>query len=828
MSTTSFSSWLKTTQPKLPLDGALAVVRLAEAGATLPFIARYRKEQTGNLDEVQIRETLDLKRRFDRLTQRQASILETLEKLKKLTPELRAAVEGALDADTLEDLYLPFKPKRQTKAQKAREAGLLPLADWIWNCGHGTETPQPGQTLELWAFTFRNPEKGVGDAAAAIQGAQDILTERLAEDPELRRFVRTRFLDRGYLQSSKAAGAKPSSKFERYFDHKESVRSLKLARNSHRYLAMRRGESESELKLEVVGPPDDKSFDADTQGAFSKAACTVADSPGAAVLAEAARLALGQYVKPSIDAEVHRGLKAAADDAATDVFAANLRRLLLEAPFGPKSVLGVDPGVRTGCKLALVDAASSLVSHTVLHLETEEGRAAAKPLLDAELGKAPVGAVAVGNGTAGREAEAFLLASIRESGRSVPVVMISEAGASVYSASDLARSEFPDLDVTVRGAISIARRLQDPLAELVKVDPRSIGVGQYQHDVAQALLKESLDGVVDSCVNQVGVNLNTASEPLLAHVSGIGPALAKAIVEQRAAKGLYKSRRELLEIKHFSQKTFEQAAGFLRVPDAPNPLDNTGVHPERYDALEALAARLGKPLSELLGAGAALAAEDTAFREEVGAFTSADIVAELQKPGRDPRAAFEVFRYREDVKDLKDLKPGMIVPGIVTNVTHFGAFVDVGVHQDGLVHLSQLGDNFVNDPSSVVHPGSRVSVRVLEVDLEKKQIALSMKTPRPKPKPRPARKPDKPKPTAARPPAASQPKPALVVRPLPPSRVEKPRPQRTDARPPRPPQSRPAPPPRRSAPPPAAPRPPKPSFNNPFAVLADLKKSLKD
>ncbi len=806
------------------------MVRLAEAGATLPFIARYRKEQTGNLGELQIREALELKRRFDRLTQRQAFILETLEKQKKLTPELRAAIESAHDADTLEDLYLPFKTKRQTKAQKAREAGLLPLADWIWNCGHATETPQPGQTLELWAFTFRNPEKGFGDAATAIQGAQDILTERLAEDPELRRLVRTRLVERGYLHSQKAAGAKPSSKFERYFDHRESVRSLKLARNSHRYLAMRRGETEAELKLEVVGPPDDKNFDQDVQAAFARAACTVADSPGAAILAEAARLALAQYVKPSIDAEVHRGLKAAADDVATDVFAANLRRLLLEAPFGPKPVLGVDPGVRTGCKLALVDAASSLVSHTLLHLETEEGRTAAKPLLDAELQKAEVSAVAVGNGSAGRETEAFLRATIRESGRSVPVVMISEAGASVYSASDLARSEFPDLDVTVRGAISIARRLQDPLAELVKVDPKSIGVGQYQHDVAQGLLKDSLDVVVDSCVNQVGVNLNTASEPLLARVSGIGMALAKAVVERRASKGLYKSRRELLEVKHFSQKTFEQAAGFLRVPDAENPLDNTGVHPERYAALEALAARLGKPLPELLGAGAALAAEDAAFREQVGAFTSADIVAELQKPGRDPRAAFEIFRYREDVKELKDLKPGMMLPGIVTNVTHFGAFVDLGVHQDGLVHLSQLGDSFVNEPSSVVHPGSRVSVRVLEVDLEKKQIALSMKTPRPKPKPRPRRKPDRPKPSAARPAATAKPapaggaphsKPELVVRPLPPPRADRPRPHRSEP-------ARPAPAPRRPEPPRPPPRPPKPSFNNPFAVLADLKKNLKD
>jgi uncharacterized protein len=811
VSTTPFFNWLRSVEPKLPEAGAAAVLKLQADGATVPFIARYRKEHTGNLDEVQIRAVIDAKQRFDRVVARQAFVVEAIERQKKLTPELREKILQTFDADALEDLYLPYKQKKTSRAAQAREAGLQQLADWIWNCAHGSETPQPGQTLELWAFTFRNAEKGYADAAAAIDGAADILTERLAEQPELRQFVRAKLFGRGFLYSSKTDAAKPASKFDKYFDHKEQVKALQLPQNSHRYLAMRRGESEGELQLRIGGPPDDTRFDETLLLAFENAAAAGADSPGREVLKRAARAALVSYVAPSIHSEVHRALKAAADEAAIAVFASNLRRLLLEAPFGPKAVLGVDPGLRSGCKLAVVDGTGRFVANDVLQLEGDAAKAEARQKLDQALGRADVQALAVGNGTGGREAESFLRGALRELGRPTPVVMVSEAGASVYSASDLARAEFPELDVTVRGAISIARRLQDPLAELVKIEPKSIGVGQYQHDVAQHLLKRSLDDVVDGCVNLVGVNLNTASEPLLARVSGIGPALAQAVVARRAGKGLFRSRQELLEVPRFSKKAFEQAAGFLRVPESENPLDNTAVHPERYAALGCLAERLGKQLRDLVGAGAGLVKDDAALKHDVGALTHADIVAELEKPGRDPRPAFTMFQYREDVKELKDLKPGMVCPGIVTNVTSFGAFVDVGVHQDGLVHVSQIADKPVKDPSTALFPGQRVSVRVLEVNLDKKQIALTMKTPRERPKPKPApRRPEARRAPAPRPPAAVAAKAAPPPRPAPRSA---PRPAPRPAAPPRPPAARPA---------------PRPSFNNPFAVLADLKKDLKD
>jgi len=435
-----------------------------------------------------------------------------------------------------------------------------------------------------------------------------------------------------------------------------------------------------------------------------------------------------------------------------------VRKILLAAPFGPKAVLGVDPGLRTGCKLAVVDRAGRYVGSGLMHLETPAGKAQAAPILAELVKTGSIRAIAVGNGTAGRETETFLREALRHYELDVPVVMVSEAGASVYSASDTAREEFPDLDVTIRGAISIARRLQDPLAELVKVDPKSIGVGQYQHDVSPTGLKKSLDGVVDSCVNQVGVDVNTASVHLLAHVSGIGPGLARAIVDHRAKEGLYASRAALLDVPRFSKKTFEQAAGFLRVPSAANPLDNTGVHPERYDALERLAGRLGVGTSALVGAGAKLVKQAKELETELGAFTFEDVIRELEKPGRDPRDAFVPFSFRADVHEMKDLQPGMMCPGIVTNVTNFGAFVDIGVHQDGLVHISHLADRFVKDPRDVVNAGDRVTVRVLEVKLDKKQIALTMKAERTERQaPSPPRGPSTPR---ERGPAAPPPRPS--------------------------------------------------------------------
>jgi uncharacterized protein len=740
----TFPAWLAEQHPKVPRAGAEAVLALAAGGATVPFIARYRKEQTGNLDEVAIRDVIDARERWDELVKRQSFIVEEIARQGKLTPELEARVRGTFDATALEDLYLPYKQKRKTKAQAARQAGLGPLADWLWACAHGEGAPT--ETPEARAAAFVDAEKGVADVAAALAGAGDLVTERLAEDAGLRAEVRAAYFERGCARTKKGEKAKTPSRFENYFAYQEPVKALLDPSSSHRYLAMRRGWMEEELVLSLGGRLDedgatDPLLD-ELQARFEGVACPRADFVGAPLVKRAARLALKGHVAPAIDSEVHKALREVADAAAITVFAENVRKILLAAPFGPKAVLGVDPGLRTGCKLAVVDQAGRYVGSGLMHVETPAGKAQAAPILAELVRKGSIRAVAVGNGTAGRETETFVRESLRHYELDVPVVMVSEAGASVYSASDTAREEFPDLDVTIRGAISIARRLQDPLAELVKVDPKSIGVGQYQHDVSPTGLKKSLDGVVDSCVNQVGVDVNTASVHLLAHVSGIGPGLARAIVDQRAKEGLYKSRTALLDVPRFSKKTFEQAAGFLRVPGAANPLDNTGVHPERYDALERLASRLGVGTDALLGSGVKLVKQARELETELGAFTFADVIRELEKPGRDPREAFVPFSFRADIHEVKDLQPGMVCPGIVTNVTNFGAFVDIGVHQDGLVHISQLADRFVKDPRDVVNAGDRVTVRVLEVKLDKKQIALTMKAERAE---RPAQAPSSPR-----------------------------------------------------------------------------------
>ncbi len=760
MSTVTFPDWLARQHPAIPRAGAQAILALAEGGATVPFIARYRKEQTGNLDEVAIRQVLETKERWDALLKRQAFIVEEIGRQGKLTPELEARLRATFDEALLEDLYLPYKQKRKTKAEAAREAGLQPLADWLWGAAHGELAPG-AETPEARAAGFVDGAQGIADAAAALAGAGDILVERLSEDAGLRQRARAALFERGCARVRKGEKAKTPSRFENYFAYEEPVRELLKPEASHRYLAMRRGWMEEELVLSLGGPlAEDGTTDPladELIGAFEAAACPAvgAGFAGAALLKRAGRLAYRAHVAPSIEAEVHKALREVADTAAIQVFAENVRKLLLAAPYGPKPVLGVDPGLRTGCKLAVVDAAGHYVGSGLMHLETPSGKAAAAPVLAQLVKEGGIRAVAVGNGTAGRETESFVREALRHFQLDVPVVMVSEAGASVYSASDAAREEFPELDVTVRGAISIARRLQDPLAELVKIDPKSIGVGQYQHDVSQIGLKKSLDEVVDSCVNQVGVNVNTASYHLLGRVSGIGPGLARAIVDHRAKAGLFRSREALLAVPRFSKKTYEQAAGFLRVPDSAEPLDNTGVHPERYAALGRAAGALGVTTKDLLGAGVKLVKEAAALKKELGDFTFADVVRELEKPGRDPRDSFVPFAFRADVHELRDLQPGMICPGIVTNVTNFGAFVDIGVHQDGLVHISQLADRFVKDPKDVVSAGDRVSVRVLEVKLDKKQIALSMKSERAAERPAPSEPSAAPGPGKLRPPGRS-------------------------------------------------------------------------
>ena len=745
----SFEEWFSARHANIPVASAKAVLALAEGGATLPFIARYRKEQTGNLDEVAIQNVLDAQQAWDAVVHRKKFISDEIEKQGKLTPELKEKILATYDLERLEDLYLPYKLKRKTKAMVAREAGLEPLADWMWQVSH--EDLGAVGTLAEKAAAFVDAAKNVATPELAIEGARDIVIERLAEHADLRERVRRALFDEGFVRTGKGEKAKPNSKFERYFTYHERVSALLRPESSHRYLAMRRGFMEEELVLSIGGAPEDEAFDANLLTAFERASVSRPTSPAVDVMKRAARMALRVYVQPSLENEVKQALREVADAAAIHVFAENLRKLLLASPYGAKSVLGVDPGIRTGCKLAVVSESGAYLGSHVIHLGSDRERESAKQVLRLAIETAKVSAVAVGNGTAGREAEAFIRGALRDLGLSqIPVVMVSESGASIYSASDVARTEFPDLDLTIRGAISVARRLQDPLAELVKVDPKSIGVGQYQHDVTPGLLKKSLETVVQSCVNSVGVNANTASPYLLAEVAGIGSSLARGIAEYRQKNGVFKEKRDLLAVSRFSDKVFEQAAGFLRIPGAEHPLDNTGIHPERYPVIEKLAARLGKKVGDLVGAGAALVKRDAQFRAEVGQFTFDDIVKELERPGRDPRESFVVWQYRDDIHELADLKPGMVCPGIVTNVTNFGAFVDIGVHQDGLVHVSQLADRFVKDPREVVSAGDRVMVRIVEVNLAKNQIALTMKSGveagRPQPKqegPRPQGKGDR-------------------------------------------------------------------------------------
>jgi uncharacterized protein len=751
----SFESWFSTRHATIPVASAKAVLALSAGGATLPFIARYRKEQTGNLDEVGIQAVLDAKEAWDAVEHRKQFICEEIERQGKLTPELKEKILATYDIDRLEDLYLPYKQKRKTRAAAAREAGLEPLADWMWRASHdGGAEAVP---LAEMAARFVAPDKGVTTAEQALEGARDIVVERLAEDADLREHVRRALFDEAFVRTSKGEKAKPNSKFERYFSYHERVSALLRPEASHRFLAMRRGFMEEELTMSIGGAPEDESFDAALLAAFERAACPRPASPAADVMKRAARLALRVYVSPSLENEVKKALRDIADTAAIHVFAENLRKLLLASPYGAKSVLGVDPGIRTGCKVAVVSDSGAYLGSHVIYLGSDRERESAKQVLRLAVQSANVTAVAVGNGTAGRETEAFLRAALDESGLGkIPVVMVSESGASVYSASEVAREEFPELDLTIRGAISIARRLQDPLAELVKVDPKSIGVGQYQHDVTPGLLKKSLETVVKSCVNSVGVNVNTASPYLLAEVAGIGPSLARGISEHRQKKGVFKEKRDLLSVPRFSETVFEQAAGFLRIPGAAHPLDNTGIHPERYALLEKSAARLGKNVGDLVGPGAALLRGDTQLRAEVGQFTFDDIVKELERPGRDPRESFVVWSFRDDIHELKDLTPGMACPGIVTNVTNFGAFVDIGVHQDGLVHISQLADRFVKDPREVVNPGDRVTVRVVEVNLAKNQIALTMKSGADAARPQPKQDAARPRERQDRPPPRQQ------------------------------------------------------------------------
>lgn len=719
MTETSFQAYLTLTHPSIPFKSAQSVLELAAEGGTVPFIARYRKEKTGGLDEVEIRDVIEANETLIEINKRRAFIFKEISEQGNMTDELGTRISKSIELADLEEIYRPFKKKKKTKATVAREAGLEPLADWIWGLGHGTVSD--AMTLEVKAKDFLNAAAGFVTYELALKGAQDIIVDKIFNNPDLREKVRKNFMEQGKVASKKAKGFKPHSKYEMYAEFADAVKNLQEAKASHRYLAMRRGWNEEELSVVIEGD------EALLSKVFENFAVSSPGSVADEFLKNCAKVALTVHVVPSISNEVHRILKDKADEHAISVFAENVRRVLLSSPFGPRCVLGVDPGLRTGCKIALIDKQGNFISNTVMQMLGDGAEEKAKKLFSEVLKQITIEAIAVGNGTGGREAEAFVKKVLKSLGASVPVILVSESGASVYSASDVAREEFPELDLTIRGAISIARRLQDPLAELVKVDPKSIGVGQYQHDVSQPHLKKSLEQVVESCVNGVGVDLNTASAPLLAYVAGIGPALAKSIVEYRKTNGLFSDRDDLNKVPRFSPKVYEQCAGFLRIMNGKQVLDQTGIHPERYTAIRDMATELGSPLPTLIGDGAKkLLPLKTKWSQLVGEFTFDDIIRELEKPGRDPRDPFKAFSFRDDIAEVKDLKDGMICPGIVTNVTNFGAFVDIGVHQDGLVHISALSHKFVDDPRKVVNPGDQVTVKVLKVDTDKNQISLSM------------------------------------------------------------------------------------------------------
>ncbi|MBE0678770.1 MAG: RNA-binding transcriptional accessory protein [Bacteroidales bacterium] len=683
-------------------------LRLLDDGATIPFISRYRKEVTGSLNEVQLAEIRDEYERLRELNKRREAIIKSIEEQEKMTPELLARINEALTITVLEDIYLPFRPKRKTRASVARARGLEPLALWLLEQRAGDPETEAGKYLG----------DDVETAEAALAGARDIIAEMVSENEQVRGSLR-RLYERDAVIISKGVKGKEEegSKFSDYFEWSEPLRRCP----SHRLLAMRRGEEEGFLKLTIM-PPEEQAVEA-VEKLFIRANNAAAHQVREAVVDSWSRL-----LAPSMETEFRKTSKEKADEEAIRVFADNLRQLLLSAPLGEKSVLALDPGFRTGCKLVCLDRQGDLLHHDVIYPhppQNETARSVSKLL--SLIDRYSIEAIAIGNGTASRETEEFVRQYL-PSEPAIKIYVVSEAGASVYSASKTARDEFPDEDVTVRGAVSIGRRLMDPLAELVKIDPKSIGVGQYQHDVDQTRLQTSLDEVVMSCVNAVGVEVNTASPHLLTYISGLGPKLAQNIVDHRTEKGPFRSRTDLMKVKRMGDKAYEQAAGFLRIRNAANPLDASAVHPESYHIVEKMAKDAGCTVADLIGDDSRRKSViiDRYVTPEAGLPTLKDIMLELTRPGRDPRSAIQEFSFA-DIHTLEDVKEGMVVPGIVTNITKFGAFVDIGVKQDGLVHVSQMADRYVEDPSKVVKLHQQLLVRVVSVDLARKRIQLSLK-----------------------------------------------------------------------------------------------------
>ncbi|MGA1842446.1 MAG: Tex family protein [bacterium] len=695
-------------------------VQLLTEGNTIPFIARYRKEWTGQLDEVQLRQIKERYEYLEDLQSRKAIILNTIEEQGKLTPELRRKIEACLVKQDLEDLYLPYKPKRRTKATQAREKGLGPLAEMIM-----AQEMVEG-SLEKIAAPFLNKEKGINTIEDAYKEAGYICAEMISDQADLRKFVRDLTMKKGEVVSQVKAGFEDEpTKYTMYYDYREPLRIIA----SHRFLAIRRGGREGVLSASVSAPVDEI-MDGLNHRIIKNWNCIFTP-----LLIKYIEDAYKRLIAESIQNQVWQELKDRSDGQAISVFAKNLKSILLGPPLPGKTVMGIDPGLRTGCKVAVVDSTGKyLESATIYPHPPNNKKGEAMALVLDMIDKFGVEYIAIGNGTASRETDVFVKDLLEERAGDreawqVRAVIVSESGASVYSASDIAREEFPDLDVTIRGAISIARRLQDPLAELVKIEPKSIGVGQYQHDVDQKMLKNALDAVVESGVNFVGVDVNTASASLLKYVSGIGPKLANQIVAHREEKGAFKDRRKLLNISGFGSKAFEQSAGFLRIRDGDQPLDNSAVHPESYPIVEEMCRDLNVDIRELIGNQALIEKIDLErfITEKAGMPTLLDIVEEMKKPGRDPRQDIKRPKFRSDVLNMEDLKPGMVLEGVITNLTQFGAFVDIGVHQDGLVHISKMGKKFVKDPSKVCEIGEVVRVKVISVDLERKRISLSMK-----------------------------------------------------------------------------------------------------
>ncbi len=685
-----------------------SVVQLFAGGATVPFISRYRKEMTGGLDEMVIHEIEVLNKKFDELEKRKKTVLETIQELGQLTDDLKRKIENTFDPIELEDIYLPYKPKRRTKATIAKEMGLEPLAQLIMK--------QQSGDVEEMASKYLNEQ--VETTEIALQGARDIIAEWVSENPQARQKIRTVFNRDAFISSKLIKGKEQEGiKYSDYFDFSESLKKCP----SHRMLAIRRGEAEGFLRVSVE--PEAEVCEELLENQFAKGYTHSAEQIRIAIKDSYKRL-----IQPSIENEFKKLTKEKADEEAIQVFARNLRQLLLASPLGQKRILALDPGFRSGCKLVCINESGDLLHNETIYPhppQNEKNQASKK--IQALVSSYKIDAIAIGNGTASRETEAFI--RLVRFDKEIQVFMVNESGASIYSASAIAREEFPQYDVTVRGAVSIGRRLMDPLAELVKLDPKSIGVGQYQHDVDQTKLKENLDFVVESCVNSVGVNLNTASKHLLSYVSGLGPKLAQNVIDYRTENGAFSTRTELKKVPRMGDKAFEQSAGFLRIPGGKNPLDNSAVHPESYKIVDKMVKDLSCNISDIIN-NKELRAKITLEKyitPEFGLPTLKDIIKELEKPGRDPRSQIKVFEFAEGVNSINDLYQGMVLPGIVTNITNFGAFVDIGVHQDGLVHISQLADKYISNPADVVALNQHVKVKVVEIDKERKRIQLSMK-----------------------------------------------------------------------------------------------------